>query len=77
MDGQEVRHPQGTYYIDYTNSVGKRVRVAVGAVAAEAQALRLRKEAELRAIAQGLNVINDEDRDANQVTRPHCICGRC
>lgn len=38
------------------------MRTAVGALAAEAQAARLRKEAELRAIAQGLNVTSDEDR---------------
>jgi len=43
MDGKEVRCPKGTYHIDYTEPSGKRVRTSVGAVAAEAQATRLRK----------------------------------
>ena len=47
MDRKEVRCPKGTYYIDYTDSSGKWVRTSVGTVAAEAQASRLRKEAEL------------------------------
>ena len=36
--------PYGTYYIDYTDPSGERVRVAAGTLAAEAQAARLRKE---------------------------------
>ena len=44
MDGKEVRCPKGTYNIDYTDPSGKRVRTSVGAVAAEAQATRLRNE---------------------------------
>jgi hypothetical protein len=64
IDGKEVRCPSGTYYIDYTDSSGKRVRTSVGSVAAEAQAARLRKEAELRALAQGLNVVPEEGDSA-------------
>jgi hypothetical protein len=70
MDGKEVRRPKGTYYIDYTDSSGKRARTSVGALAAEAQATRLRKEAELRAIAQGLNVTSDGDRVGDTAKRP-------
>jgi integrase len=70
MDGKEVRCPKGTYYIDYTDPSGKRVRISVGALAAEAQATRLRKEAELRAIAQGLNVTSDGDRVGDTAKRP-------
>lgn len=29
MDGKEVRCPKGTYYIDYTDPSGKRVRIPV------------------------------------------------
>jgi integrase/recombinase XerD len=64
IDDKEVRCPSGTYYIDYTDSSGKRVRTSVGSVAAEAQAARLRKEAELRALAQGLNVVPEEGDSA-------------
>jgi hypothetical protein len=70
MDGKEVRCPKGTYYIDYTDNSGKRVRTSVGTVPAEAQASRLRKEAELRALAQGLSVTPSEGEPANAQKRP-------
>jgi hypothetical protein len=70
VDGKEVRCPKGTYYIDYTDSSGKRVRTSVGTIAAEAQASRLRKEAELRAVAQGLSVTPSEGEAANAQKRP-------
>jgi len=70
IDGKEVRCPKGTYYIDYTDSLGKRVRTSVGTVAAEAQASRLRKEAELRAIAQGLSVLPGDDGPLGGWRRP-------
>lgn len=70
IDGQEARRPDGSYYIDYTNSSGKRVRISVGTVAVEAQASKLRKEAELRAIAQGLNVVSEDNHDVDQTRRP-------
>ena len=69
LDGKEVRHPEGAYYIDYTDGNGKRIRSSVGKSASEAQAVRLRKEAELRALAQGLNVIS-EDEEAEKNKRP-------
>jgi integrase len=70
MGGKEVRCPKGTYYIDYTDSSGKRVRTSVGTVAAEAQASRLRKEAELRAIAQGLSVVSGDGEPESPQNRP-------
>ena len=70
VDGKEVRFHKGTYYIDYTDSSGKRVRTSVGSIAAEAQASKLRKEAELRAVAQGLNVVTGEGEPANALKRP-------
>jgi integrase len=70
VDGKEVRCPKGTYYIDYTDSSSKRVRTSVGTIAADAQASRLRKEAELRAVAQGLSVTRSEGEPANAQKRP-------
>jgi hypothetical protein len=69
VDGKEARHPEGAYYIDYTNEDGKRIRTSVGKSASEAQAVRLRKEAELRALAQGLNVVSEDD-EAEKNKRP-------
>jgi hypothetical protein len=37
MDGKDVRHPEGAYYIDYTDGNGKRIRSSVGKSASEAQ----------------------------------------
>lgn len=61
VDGKEVRCPDGAYYIDYTDRNGKRIRASVGKAAAEAQAERLRKEAELQALSLGLKVAPAED----------------
>ena len=60
VDGKECRIAQGVYCLDYTTDAGKRVRTPVSPVAIEAQAARFRKEAELRALAQGLNVTSDD-----------------
>jgi integrase/recombinase XerD len=62
VDGKEERHSEGAYYIDYTDASGKRIRTSVGKAAKEAQAHRLHKEAELRALAQGLNVLSEDGK---------------
>lgn len=49
----EERHTDGAYYIEWY-SEGKRKRLSVGKDAAQAQAMRLRKQAELNAVAQGV-----------------------
>jgi integrase/recombinase XerD len=46
VDGREQRHPEGAYYIEWRDT-GKRIRLSVGKDAAEAAAMRLRKETEL------------------------------
>jgi integrase len=60
IDGKEERHSEGAYYIDYTDGKDKRIRVSVGKAAKEAQAHRLRKEAELRALARGLSIVSED-----------------
>ena len=52
INGKEERHPEGAYYIDWHDGP-KRIRLSVGKDAADANARRLRKEAELNAVAHG------------------------
>jgi integrase/recombinase XerD len=56
INGQEERHPEGAYYLEWWEGV-KRVRLSVGKDAADASARRLRKEAELNALNNGLALI--------------------
>jgi len=60
VDGREQRHPEGAYYIEWRDE-GKRRRLSVGKDAAQAQAQRLRKEAELNAVAHGVSVAPSGD----------------
>src|SRR5258708_4059932 len=53
VNGSEKRRPEGAYYIEWY-SQGKRKRLSVGRDAAQAHAMRLRKQAELNAVAQGV-----------------------
>ena len=58
VDGQEQKHPEGVYYIEWRGG-GKRSRLSVGNDAAQAQARRLRKRTELNAVAKGVTVVPD------------------
>ena len=55
VNGKEERHPEGAYYSNGAK-VAKRVRLSVGKDAADASARRLRKEAELNALNNGVAV---------------------
>ena len=46
VDGKGEKHPEGAYYIEWRDA-GKRIRLSVGKDAADASAMRLRKETEL------------------------------
>jgi integrase/recombinase XerD len=46
VNGKQQKHPEGAYYIEWRDS-GKRIRLSVGKDAADAAAMRLRKETEL------------------------------
>jgi len=46
VNGKRERHPEGAYYIEW-HAGGKRIRLSVGKDAADASAMRLRKETEL------------------------------
>ena len=56
VDGQQERHPEGAYYLEWREN-GKRIRLSVGNDAQEAAARRLRKEAELNAVNNGVAVV--------------------
>src|ERR1700736_6574060 len=56
VNGQQERHPEGAYYLEWREN-GKRVRLSVGKNAADASARRLRKEAELNAVNNGVTVV--------------------
>jgi hypothetical protein len=60
VDGEQERHPEGAYYIEWRDD-GQRRRLSVGKDAAQAQAQRLRKEAELNAVANGIAVAPSSD----------------
>jgi len=59
VDGEEERHPEGAYSIDWREG-GKRRRLAVGKDAAQALARCKRKEAELKAVSQGITLADSE-----------------
>jgi integrase len=60
VNGCEERHPEGAYYLEWYEG-SKRVRLSVGKNAADASARRERKEAELSAINNGLQVTPDAE----------------
>jgi integrase/recombinase XerD len=56
VNGKEERHPEGAYYLEWREG-SKRVRLSVGKDPADASARRLRKEAELNAVNNGVSVV--------------------
>jgi integrase/recombinase XerD len=56
VNGKEERHPEGAYYLEWREG-SKRVRLSVGKDPADASARRLRKEAELNAVNNGVTVV--------------------
>jgi integrase/recombinase XerD len=58
VNGREERHPEGAYYLEWREGA-KRVRLSVGKEPADAGARRLRKEAELNAVNNGVSIVPD------------------
>ncbi len=58
VDGKEERHPEGAYYLEWREG-SKRIRLSVGKDPADASARRLRKEAELNALNNGVSIVPD------------------
>ena len=55
VNGISERHPEGCYQLEWREG-SKRVRISVGKNAADADAQRLRKEAELNAVNHGVTI---------------------
>lgn len=62
VDGKEQRHPEGAYYLEWRED-GKRVRLSVGKDAQDADPRRLRKEAELNAVNNGVAVLPENSNN--------------
>ena len=60
INGQEERHAEGAYYIEWYEGA-KRRRLSVGKNAADASARRLAKEAELNAVNHGVPLAKPEN----------------
>ncbi|MFZ0135962.1 MAG: phage integrase SAM-like domain-containing protein [Candidatus Sulfotelmatobacter sp.] len=58
VNGKEERHPEGAYYLEWREG-STRVRLSVGKDPADASARRLRKEAELNAVNNGVSIVPD------------------
>jgi integrase/recombinase XerD len=60
VNGKQQKHPEGAYYIEWRDA-GKRIRLSVGKDAADAAAMRLRKETELNNGDGSVPQINGND----------------
>jgi len=58
VEGKEERHTEGAYYLEWREG-SRRVRLSVGKDPADAGARRLRKEAELNAVNNGVSIVPD------------------
>ncbi len=56
VNGKEERHSEGAYYLEWREG-SKRVRLSMGKDSADASARRMRKEAELNAVNNGVSVV--------------------
>jgi integrase/recombinase XerD len=65
VNGNEERHPEGAYYLEWREGA-KRVRLSVGKDPADASARRLRKEAELHAVNNGVAVAPENGQDGHR-----------
>jgi len=65
LNGKEERHHEGAYYLEWREGA-KRVRLSVGKDAADASARRLRKEAELNAVNNGVTVAPENGQDGHR-----------
>ena len=63
VNGRSERHSEGAYYLEWREN-GRRIRLSVGKDPQDAAARRLRKEAELNALNQGVTVV-PEDGDSS------------
>ncbi len=66
VNGKAETHKEGAYYLEWREGA-KRVRLSVGKDPADANARRLRKEAELNAVNNGISVVPDSQNGHRSV----------
>ena len=66
VEGRPERHSEGAYYLEWREK-GRRVRLSVGKDAQEASARRQRKEAELNAVNNGVEVVPEGQKGLRSV----------
>jgi len=65
VNGKEERHAEGAYYLEWREGA-KRVRLSVGKDPQDAAARRLRKEAELNAVNNGVAVVAEDGQNGHR-----------
>jgi integrase/recombinase XerD len=65
VNGKQETHKEGAYYLEWREG-SKRVRLSVGKDPADASARRLRKEAELNAVNNGVSVVPENGQNGNR-----------
>jgi integrase/recombinase XerD len=65
VNGKEERHAEGAYYLEWRDGA-KRVRLSVGKDPQDAAARRLRKEAELNAVNNGVSVVPENSQNGHR-----------
>jgi integrase/recombinase XerD len=65
VNGQHERHPEGAYYLEWREN-SRRVRLSVGKDPADASARRLRKEAELNAVNNGVAMVPENSDNGHR-----------
>ena len=65
VNGKEERHAEGAYYLEWRDGA-KRVRLSVGKDPQDAAARRLRKEAELNAVNNGVSVVAENSQNGHR-----------
>ena len=68
VNGKEERHAEGAYYLEWREGA-KRVRLSVGKDPQDAAARRLRKQAELNAVNNGVAVVGRQRPERAQISR--------
>ncbi len=66
VNGKPEHHTEGAYYLEWREG-SKRIRQSVGNDAGDATARRLRKEAELNALNNGVSVVPERQRSAQRL----------
>jgi integrase/recombinase XerD len=65
LNGKQETHKEGAYYLEWREGA-KRVRLSVGKDPADASARRLRKEAELNAVNNGVSVVPENGQNGHR-----------